>query len=195
MISETQPKFIYLSSCHLFDGNRGNYHETDVVLPALVMGKVKLGGENFIRGKSVNYNIVRLSPIFGRGNGVRLSFMDMLRMKLDRKQRIELSGNELYSFAPAPGAVEFITRLVDGGPKNKILHYGGLTKISYVEFARKFATRFGYDPDLIVETKSKSSQILDYSLNSTYVTQNLKIQPLLLEEGFDLIEKQLVPGA
>lgn len=195
MISESQPKFIYLSSCYLFDGNRGNYHETDVVLPALTLGKLKLGGENFIRGKSVNYNIVRLCPLYGRGTGIRLSFLDRLRMQLDRKQRIELSGSELHAFAPASGAVDLIVRLVDGGPKNKILHYGGLTKVSYADFARKFAARFGYDSDLIVETKTRSSQLLDYSLNSTYVTQNLKVQPLLLEEGFDLIEKQLVPGA
>ena len=42
-----QPKFIYISNCYVFDGSRGNYHETDTVLPDMALGKSKLGGENF----------------------------------------------------------------------------------------------------------------------------------------------------
>ena len=33
----------------------------------------------------------------------------------------------------------------------------------------------------------------DFSLNSTQLTESLKIKPLLLEQGFDLIDQELVP--
>ena len=197
-----QPKFIYLSNCYTFDGMRGNYHETDTVLPFTALGKAKLGGENFIRGKSLNYVILRSSPVFGRGNGLSLSFIDSLRMKLDRHERIEISDRELHSFTPVDGLIDLITRVMESGIKNKILHYGGLTKVTHLEFARQFAKKFGYDPSLIVPRqeqqkkgrKSNIDQTYDFSLNSTQVTEILKVKPLLLEEGLDLVEKKLVSG-
>jgi dTDP-4-dehydrorhamnose reductase len=192
-----QPRFIYLSNCYVFDGNKGNYHENDTVLPSTALGKAKVGGENFIRGKALNHIIVRASPLFGRGNGYNISFLDKLRMKLDRKERVELSSTELHSFAPMHGFIDFIKRLVDSGPRNKTLHYGGLTKATYVDFARVFARRFGYDENLIFEKQADNglsqSQMSDYSLNSTYVAETLKVKPLLLEESLDLLDQQLIP--
>jgi dTDP-4-dehydrorhamnose reductase len=187
-----QPKFIYLSNCYTFDGSKGNYRESDIVLPSTTLGKAKVAGENFIRGKSLNYNIVRASPLFGRGNGRVLSFFDQLRMKLDRGMRVELAADELHSFAPVSGFVDLISTLVDGGPRNKIIHYGGLNKLTFQEFGHLFAKRFGYDASL-VSGAAPNAEPFDYSLNSSYCVQELKVQPLLLEESFDLIEKQLVP--
>lgn len=198
-----QPKFILISSCFLFDGHRGNYHETDTVLPDTALGKAKLGGENQIKGKSLNYLIVRSAPLFGRGNGFNLSFFDTLRMALSQGKRMELSTEEVHSFAPVYGFVDLMEQLVDTGIRNKVIHYGGLTKVSYFEFGRAFAKRFGFDPNLILPatTQSKKAQITgeaeirDYSMNSTFMVENLKTKPLLLEEGFDLIEKNLIGSA
>ncbi len=194
-----QPKFIYLSNCYTFDGKKGNYKEGDLLLPSTVLGKSKIGGENFIRGRSYNYCIVRSSPLYGRGNGYNLSFLDHLRISLSRGERVELAKDEIHSFASIDAFTDLIARLVDGGPKNKALHFGGITKLSYFEFGQEFAKCFGYDPGLILEkkTQTKSSIIVqqasDYSLNSSYLAETLKIQPLLLEQGFDLLKKKLVP--
>ncbi|MGZ3687509.1 MAG: sugar nucleotide-binding protein [Bdellovibrionota bacterium] len=197
-----QPKLIYLSSAYLFDGSRGNYHEGDTVLPNSVLGRAKLGGENIVKSKSLNYLILRTSPIFGRGNGINLSQLDKLRMALDRGERVELQTNELHSFAGAEGFCDVIERLVETGIRNKILHYSGLTKVTYYEWGKEFAKRFGYDPSLILPKKAvlrKSATNLteeyipDYSLNCTATIDALKIKPLLLEESFDLLQKQLIP--
>lgn len=198
-----QPKFIYLSNSYTFDGQRGNYHESDTILPSLVLGKAKVGGENFIRGKCLNYAIIRTSPLYGRGNGLHLSFLDRIRMALSQKRRIEVLDTEVHSFAPVDGLVDIVERIAaggEGGIRNRILHYGGLTKVTHAEFARAFAVRFGYDPALIVPKraqggKSGDQRQPDYSLNSTQTAELLKIKPLLLEQGFDLIEKKLVPDA
>ncbi len=195
-----QQRLIYVSNCYVFDGIRGNYHESDVVLPSTSLGKAKLGGENNVRSKVLNHVIVRSSPVFGRGNGLHLSFMDKIRMALDRGQKIELSIDEIHSFVPIYGFTDFMSRLVESGLRNKVLHCGGLTKISYYEFGKEFAKRFGYDPNLIIPkttmgSKKKSSASeppRDFSLNSTQANQTLKINSLLLQEGFDLVEKQLV---
>lgn len=194
-----QPKFIYLSNAYVFDGKKGNYREDDTVLPWSALGKAKLGGENYIKGRSLNYLILRSSPVFGRSNGVNLSTLDHLRMKLSIGQKVEFSNTELHSYAPAHGLVDLLERLVDSGPRNKILHYGGLTKVTPYEFAVEFAKRFKFDPNLVQPIRLNQPEHLsgpteDYSLNSTEVSRTLKIKPLLLEEGFDLLEKKVVAG-
>jgi dTDP-4-dehydrorhamnose reductase len=193
-----QPRLIYLSNPYVFDGMKGNYHENDIILPSTVLGRMKLGGENVVKNKSLNYVILRSSPLFGRGNGINLSYLDRIRMRLDRKERIEASTHELHSFAPVHGLCDLVARLVDSGIRNRILHYGGLTKVTHYEFALAFAKRFKYDTKLVVRKKLLTRSPLsedtrfDYSLNSTQSTETLKIKPLLLEEGFDLIEKNLI---
>lgn len=195
-----QPKFIYLSSCYVFDGSKGNYKETDIVLPGTTYGKNKLGGENYIRGKSTNWLMVRSSPVFGRGNGLTLPFLDDLRLKLERGERFEARTQELHSFVPVSALADFIGRLVESGPRNKVMHFGGLTKLTHFELAKEFAKRFGYDPSLVVQKRNtdiitlNEKETFDYSLNSSQIVESLKVKPLLLEESFDLLEKQLVPG-
>ena len=193
-----QPRFIYLSNAYLFDGSRGNYHENDTILPGTVIGRMKSGGENVTKSKCLNYIILRASPLFGRSNGYNLSLMDRLRMALDRGQRIELSTDERHSFGYAEGLCDMVIRLIGSGVKNRIFHYGGLTKMNHFEFGRAFAKRFGYDPNLVVAKgvtqKAGGEPLFDYSLNCTAAAEILKIKPLLLEESFDLIEKQLIPS-
>jgi dTDP-4-dehydrorhamnose reductase len=206
------PKFIYLSSSYVFDGGRGNYHEADVVLPSSSLGKYKVGGENYIRGKSVNYVIVRSGPIITQGNGYKRTFLDRLLQSLQRGERLTLPSNDLYSFTHIQTLRTLISRLVDAGVRNKIVHCTGLARISYYDFGRLFAERFGFDPSLITPsggivqgaaggyqggkaTLSAAPQNLDFSLNGSLAVEMLKLKPLLLEESFDLIEKDLVRRA
>lgn len=192
-----QPKFILLSNSYVFDGQRGNYHEDDIVLPTNSLGKCKLNSENYVKGKSLNYVLLRSSPVFGRGNGLRHSFLDRLRITLGKGDRIELSKQELQSFAPVSGLVELVARLVNSNVRNKVIHYGGLSKMSYYDFAVEFAKRFKFDPSKIAPTvlaPGMENYFFDYSLNSTYAATNLKIKPLLVQESFDLFEQELVAG-
>lgn len=199
-----QPRFIYLSNCYAFDGHRGNYRESDTIMPSSILGKAKVAGENFIKGKSLNYVIIRSSPAYGRGNGKKLSWFDVLRTKLDRKERVELPGTELHSYVPIYGLTDIVSRLIDSGPRNRILHYGGLTKVTPYELGRALAQKFGYDPNLVILKRAAAKKVggatregeglpdHDFSLNSSQMIEALKIKPLLLEEGFDLLNENLV---
>ena len=205
MVSGLAPaRLIYLSSSYVFDGVRGNYHEQDTVLPHTMLGKCKLGGENYVRGKSVNHVVLRLGQVLGRGNGIRSTFFDELRIRLGRGERFQLPQNEIHSYVPIWGVIDVVSRLIEGGPKNKILHYGGLTKLSAFDLGRRFAKRFGFDPALITPKlvslgrrmqDESDAKTYDFSLNSSQLIESLKIKPLLLEESFDLIEQKLVTGA
>lgn len=191
-----QPKFIFLSNSYVFEGSKGNYHEDDNVLPDTQMGKCKLRTENFIRGKSLNYVIIRSSPVIGRGNGFNYSLLDKIRMKLAAGETVELSQQETHSFASVYGLSEVIQNVIDSGIKNKILHYGGLTKVSNYEFGMKLCQSFGLDEKKIVPMstgESKASNALfDFSLNSSETVKLFKIKPLLLEQSFDLLKEHFL---
>lgn len=193
-----QSKFIYLSNSYTFDGKRGNYHENDVALPHHSFGKLKLAGENYVRTKTLNWISIRSSPLIGRGVPIHPSFLDHLRVKLDRGAGFEISDQEIHSFACVDGLADMIAGLADSTQKNRIFHYGGLTKLTHFEFAQLFARAFGFNENLV--TRPLSAEPLrekgssDYSLNSTAAIEALKINPLLLEQCFDLLKKQMIPG-
>ncbi len=194
-----QPKIIYLSSPYVFDGSHGNYRESDSVLPHEVLGKMKLGGENLIKSKFLNYLILRFSPLLGRSQGFRLSFLDQLRVQLSHQKPLSLSQHEIHSFAPVSGLVQLIAFLVESSLRNRVFHYGGLNKVSYFELGKAFARHFAYDESLILpaalpaaQSLSSHKKVLDFSLNSSQVMQELKVHPLLLQDTFDLLQKQLV---
>jgi dTDP-4-dehydrorhamnose reductase len=191
------PRFILLSNNYVFDGNRGNYHEGDTLLPHTSLGKFKVSAENYLKSHSLNYLVIRSAPVYGRGNGQAVSFLDQLRKNLAMGRPVKVKNDELHNFAPIEGLVETVVTAMETGVKNKSLHYGGLTKCTHIEFAKAFARRFGYDPSLITANElgkaNKDGKLLDYSLNSTATLQQLKLNAFLMEQGFDLLEKKLVP--
>lgn len=193
-------KFIYISSSYVFDGNRGNYHENEIALPWSVLGKAKISGENYIRGKCLNYVLVRPAPLFGRSLGNHPTFLDRMRMALDRGQKVEVPTQELHGFASIYEFTEMVSRVIDSGVRNRIVHFGGVTKVNHLDFGKRIAAKFGYDPELVIpakkkQTKSGSSIIdeptLDYSLNSSLMAELLKLKPLELHESLANFAKNL----
>jgi len=200
-----QPRFIYLSNSYVFDGLRGNYHETDTVIPINTLGRLKVGGENLVKGKSLNYSIIRCSPLLGVSLGSNLTFVDQLRWNLASGKRFEALNSELQSFTAVETLIDLIDRVINSGPRNKTFHVSGLTKVTQFELAKRLADRLKLPADLIVPISrpvammsrkaagiSSQLEVQDYSLNSTQSVQLLKVQPLFLEQSLDLIEKELI---
>jgi dTDP-4-dehydrorhamnose reductase len=195
-----KPKFVFLSNTYVFDGRKGNYSEQDIQFPASMLGKSKLAGENLLKGKSMNYVVVRTSPVFGIGHVRNPTFLDQLRTKLEAKERIELPTHEVHSYALVSGLVEMLAKLIESGVRNTAIHYGGLTRVNTYDFAAQFARRFGYDANNIspleISSREKFGElaVYDYSVNSSNAAKTLKIKPLLLEESFKLLEQEMVGG-
>lgn len=170
-----QPKFIYLSNSYVFDGKRGNYHETDAVLPDTALGKSKLSSENFIKSKSLNFCILRSSPVFGRGNVKHTSLVDQLRISFAKNQRIELSNDAYHSWVSMPHFLQAVEGLVENPQRKKIYHLGGLTRATAFEFGREFAREFGYSPDLVQPLGARTPE-LDFSLNSSQLLKQISMR-------------------
>lgn len=183
-----QPKIIYVSSCHVFDGRSGNFHENDITLPAGDFGKVKIGGENYTR-RSFNYAIVRASPLYGFGNPFHPSFLDHYRALLSQGVPFEVPHFESYSFAPVWGFADFMTKVVTNAPKGKIFHYGGLQKMTLYDFMVQFAKHFKLDENLIRPRQMDVANNLikkpDFSLNCTATSQYYKTKLYEINEGLE----------
>ncbi len=193
-----QPRFIYLSTSRVFDGGRGNYRETDTIIAHDDVGRAKAAAENIVRGKSVTWNIVRTSELIGRGNGHRQSMLDAIRWHLPAGRRVELDNSVLHGFSTTISFGAFMERLIEAGPRNRIIHFGGGTKVTAFELGQALAARFGLDPGKIspkgMAGQSKN-EMQDLSLNCSAMNDLLKIKPLLLKESLDLIEKHLIAHA
>ena len=59
-------KIIYLSTDHVFDGMRGQYHEEDVPNPIHVYGKTKYEAENLVRDSGLPHLIIRPGLVIGQ---------------------------------------------------------------------------------------------------------------------------------
>lgn len=185
-------RFIYLSSAYVYDGRKGNFAEGDVVLPQTNFGKGKLAGENYVRSKFLSYTILRFSPVFGIGSIYHPSVFDKMRMKLERGERVELPKNEVHSFLSMGIALKAIEWAATGETANHTYNLGGLTKLSWYDFGVLAAESLGFDSSLVVASKGNFEEDVDFSLNGSELVRHLQIDPLILEQGLDLLKQQLV---
>ena len=193
--AETVPhRYIYLSTSYVYDGRKGSYVETDVAFTETTLGRSKMAGENYIRGKSPTYTVFRLSPVVGLGSVFHPSFVDRMRNDLAIGKRHEMPENEHHSFLFIDTLLEAVEWAIQHESRNETYNLGGLTKLSTYEFGVELARKLGLDHKLIVPTKGtfKDHAFLDFSLNGTKFVKNSQINPLILEESLDLFQKLLV---
>jgi dTDP-4-dehydrorhamnose reductase len=195
-----QPKFVYLSNAYVFDGEKGDYHENDLIFAANDVGRIKVNGENLVRNKSMNYGIFRCSPILGFGPGNRQTILDKMRWSREHGKVLELPDDEFHSFVDIHYVTETIERWLEGGPKNRTFHLSGLTSLTPYEMGLVAGRKLGFSTSQLKATRQGGGLGVanvevpprDFTLNSTKLVESLKIQPLLLEQGLDLIEQNLI---
>lgn len=181
-------KFIYLSSSYIFSGVEGNFSENDTPIPPSHLGKIKAGAENFIRSRSANYVIIRSAPLIGRGTIDHPSWIDKIREKSVKGQKILLSSKTIHNPIHINFLHKMIEVIINNDIKCKTFHAGGLTRISLFAFAKQFLTTIKLNPDLVEATDASSlGSEIDYSLNFTETLKSIEAEPLLLQQSFDLL--------
>jgi dTDP-4-dehydrorhamnose reductase len=186
-------KFIYLSSPLVFDGARGNYHESDILMPSSPLGRAKVAGENSIKNRALNYLILRSAPLVGRGPAKNPTFLDQWLLAWGRGRAVELDDSIRHSYATIENFCDWVAQTLASGLKNKVLHFGGLSRVTEYELAHRLAERLEVSPTLLHRKKAPSEQSsLDYSLNTTASVRALEVQPLLLQQSLDLIQQHLL---
>lgn len=179
-----QPHFIYISSCYVFDGERGNYNEVDSLSPVNTLGKLKLSGENVVKAKASHFTVIRTAPLFGISHAWRPTFFDNLRVSLGMGRSVTLQNDEIHNFAPIGMMISLIEKVLASSSRKNIFHLGGLTKMTHFEFGQLFARLFGFDSGLIrTQPLQQGRSVLDYSLNFTQTIKSVGLDSHDIEEN------------
>ena len=149
-------KLIHYSTDSVFDGKKGDYTEKDKSRPLNVYAKSKLKGEQSVLKTDPNALVLRTNIIGIRGKKPYPLTEWMLR---------ELAaGKKIPGFTDVTFAPLFTKDLVDltilaiEKKLTGLYHLNAKNPVSKYRFAKLLAGEFGYNPNLIIS--SKSDQIL-----------------------------------
>lgn len=196
LCNETKCRLIYFSSDSVFDGTMGGYTEADPPEPVNFYAKTKVRSENAIRQMSGKWVVVRPSLIMGfpvreAGNSFLWRMVDTLR----RGEEVAFPRSEVRSPIDVITLSQAILELANhsyGG----VLHLSGNDTLSRFDMAKRVAERLGYPDRLIVDKKpsigtGRAPRPPDVSLCNTLAKRILKTPMLELDEGIDLILKNM----
>jgi dTDP-4-dehydrorhamnose reductase len=190
-------KLVYISTDSVFDGNVGQYRETDPVSPLNVYAKSKLLGERAIAEVLPESLIVRTS-IYGWNLQEKLSLSEWMLKQFKTGSRF--SGFDDIVFSPilvnelADCLAEMMTLDLHG-----IFHVGGSEHCSKFEFAEYLADTFGHDPHLVERSKIEFSKLpavrpRNTSLDIEKLRQALGHGTSRIREGLERFKSLLANG-
>ena len=113
-------------------------------------------------------------------------------MKLQRGERVELPQNEMHSFLFVDIAMRGLEWVITQESRNRTYNLGGLTKVTWFDFGKLIAESFGFNPDLVMPAKGNFEEDVDFSLNGTDLVRLSQVDPLIMEQGLDLLKQQLI---
>jgi len=190
-ISEFSNKYnaflISMSSDFVFDGNSGNYKESDPVSPINYYGMTKVEGEKNIQNIADNYCIVRPSMIYGK-SPIRKTLPYMILEGIKKENGLNLIEDQYMT----PTYLEnFCNMLVEIIEKRYygIIHLAGPEKMSRYDFAIKLLNKLGLNKKKIIPVKRNDFEFgkkmpRDSSLNTEKANEVLEEKPESVEKAF-----------
>jgi dTDP-4-dehydrorhamnose reductase len=149
-------KFIFLSTDIVFDGEKGDYLESENPAPINVYGKTKLDAERRILDIHNNAIIIRLALCLGKGLGNATSFIDWFENKLEFDEEIPLYFDEIRTPVSAKFAASAIWELIDSN-FNGIMHLAGIEKINRYDLGLKILDHLKLDKKHLLKRISSES--------------------------------------
>jgi dTDP-4-dehydrorhamnose reductase len=146
-------KLILVSTDYVFDGDKGNYAETDEPKPISFYGLTKLEAERVAALTSPNFLIIRTSVLYG-WHPTKLNFATWILKGLRERQTLKVVNDHINSPTFADNLAEAIRKAIERNSQG-ILHIAGNERISRFEFARRLAERFGLDEALLIPVEMR----------------------------------------
>lgn len=183
---------VFLSSNTVFDGCSPWPDETAPYSPSNEYGRQKVAAEQALRalpGADERVAIVRLSKVLLPDEGVIGNLFQNLKQGL----RCSLFSDLKMS----PVSLQYVTESLFHIALQRragVFHLSGAEELSYSEYAKKLATRYGYDADLIepVESTAAAATVLfrpeHPGLRMRLTTEWLGLAPEPLEHMFNALK-------
>jgi len=167
--AQSDVQLLYVSTDSVFDGERGNYAETDIPAPVNVYAKTKLQGEREVLRRNPAASLARVS-LYGWNAQNKESLAEWILKQLTLGNVVPGFSDVHFCPVLANDVAEVIFALLDQNLTG-IYHIVGSERVSKYEFARRVASTFGLDPGQVVPTrladaKLRAQRPLDTSLNT-----------------------------
>jgi dTDP-4-dehydrorhamnose reductase len=185
---EVGAKLILVSTDYVFDGNKGNYAETDEPNPISFYGITKHEAEQIAASTSPNSLIIRTSVLYG-WHPVKLNFVTWILKGLRDRQTLRVVYDHINSPTFADNLARAIHKAIERNSQG-MLHIAGSEKISRFDFARRVARRFDLDESLLIPVQMKDLSWVarrprDSSLDVGKAEKELGIELLGVDEGLE----------
>ena len=135
---EAKVPMVHYSTNYVFDGEKGEYAESDAPSPLSAYGRSKRAGEQRVAEAAGPCYVVRTAVIFGPKGASDLSkksFVDLMRDLAAKRDTIQAVSDEINSVTYAPDLAAGTKALLDQGPEPGIYHLTNAGGASWFELA------------------------------------------------------------
>jgi dTDP-4-dehydrorhamnose reductase len=187
-------RFIYLSTDHVFDGEKGDYSEEDNPKPTCFYGTTKLEAEKRVLNVSDNLSILRLSLIYGSKGHSNIGFVYKLVEYLKAGQPFRLFTDQYCTPVYLDDVAVALKRIILDKSFRGLYHLGGPQRLSRWEFGQVLAEVFGFSRGLLSPIKMDDLPAMmarprDCSLNSSRLYEGLGSHPTSVREGLQKLKQ------
>ncbi len=130
----------HFSTNYVFDGEKGEYTESDLPQPQSVYGETKFQGELEIIQNTNQYYIIRTSVLFGpmgESELAKKSFVDLMLSLSKKQSSIKVVADEINSLTFAPDLAEAVKKLLDDKKDFGVYHITNSGQASWFDFAQE----------------------------------------------------------
>jgi len=178
-------KLILVSTDYVFDGDKGNYAETDEPKPISFYGLTKLEAER-VAAFTSPFLIIRTSVLYG-WHPTKPNFATWILKGLRERQTLRVVNDHVNSPTFADNLADAIRKAIERNSQG-ILHIAGNERVSRFDFARRIAGRFALDEHLLVPVQMKdlnwvAKRPRDSSLNVGKAEKELGIELFGVDRG------------
>lgn len=146
-------KFIYISSSYVLGGEDQLYKEGDTPFPSTVYGNTLSSTEFYIQRSSLNYLILRCSPLYGRGYGPKHpNWFETVQASLVQNRTVMADDSVVTGFLDVVILARILKAIFASNVTNRLFQISSKDCITRYEFARLIAKNFKKDENLIQRT-------------------------------------------
>ncbi len=140
--SSSLRKFVYISTDHIFSGDRGSYSEADEPSPKHVYGRTKLEAEELVKSSGLSWMIIRPGLVIGQSLQGNKGPRDFLFHRIKAGKPTHYFTDEWRSPIRAEDFASEVLRLCLG-EETGIFHIAGSQVQSRFDLARELAQSHG----------------------------------------------------
>lgn len=189
--------FQLLSTDFVFDGEKGDYREEDMVSPLSVYAKSKVDAERLLQlANYTNWSIVRTIIVYGTGNNLsRSNIVLWAREALAKGNPLNIVDDQFraptWADDLAKGCMSIVEKKHFG-----IFHLSGPVTYSILELVKKISNFYGYSTENISPVSSSTlnqaaKRPPKTGFDLTKAKMLLDYNPITLEESLVILDKEI----